>query len=1049
MQKVKMEKRAICGICPAGCWIIAGFDDVGRLNMVRPEEGSELGIICKLGKHSPEIVYADSRLLHPLLRKGPKGTYEFERISWDAAFEIIVENLKRTKSVYGPEATGIYTGRGAFELAMCDVFQPRDVAVSSASSVLFPFGSPNTFGVGSLCYVSFAMIAPHVTMGSMLIDMFSDIENAELIVVWGANPATDSPPLDFHRISAAVSRGARLVVIDPRRTRTAMLPDAEWIPIRPGTDGALALGLCHVLIAESQYNDTFVREWTHGFNRFADYVRSFRPEKVEKITGVSAETVRSLAHRICRAKGAAPIMYTGLEYSDSGVQAIRAVFVLWALAGQMDVPGGRCFRMRENSFRVNRGGLVPNPDMTKCLGRDCFPLYNRYRRESHPQALPDAVLKGQPHPIRSLTILGASLITSWPQPAIWRSTLNALDFLACIDVQLTADAAYADVVLPAATMFEIQSYMTYGPIFRIRERVIPPLGESRNCFFIMTELARRLGYGHLYPQTEDALLSHVLEGTGFTADEVRASSGTVRIPTVPMRYRKWEKGQLRTDGKPGFDTPTGKFEIASTILETHGYDALPIYIEPGEGPLAQPDLALRFPLVFNSGSRVTTDFRSQFHGVQELARERPEPTVTMNPCDAEVRGIRHGDAVRIRTLRGQAVMRADVTDDIMAGTIDANMGGGGPIGPRAWQEANVNELTDIQRYDPISGFPVYKALLCEVEKEPVVNDITGDAIKVIPGLNATSRERMKHEVQSSLSERQKRLPYKYFYDAFGSELFEKISALPEYYLTRTEEIVLKNTSHAIMKDFQRGNIIELGSGSSLKIRHFLETLPDGIRDIRYIPVDLSESALRHAMLALKRRYPQLAVTGILADFSHDWKIPAAAPRMILFLGSNIGNFNNDEIITFLAGLRRQMHSDDRLIVGFDLVKEKPLLEAAYNDSRGVTAAFNRNILAVINRELMGDFDPAAFDHVAFYHDAFQRIEMHLRAKMAMTVNIAAIPMCINLAVGETIFTEISRKFTRKSVDECAQQSGFEPARWFTDPLHWFALAELIPSDRHK
>ena len=183
-----------------------------------------------------------------------------------------------------------------------------------------------------------------------------------------------------------------------------------------------------------------------------------------------------------------------------------------------------------------------------------------------------------------------------------------------------------------------------------------------------------------------------------------------------MEYRKWEKGRLRSDGRPGFETPTGKFEIASTILEEHGYDPLPVYTEPKEGPLAQPDLTEQFPLVFSSGSRVTTDFRSQFHNVPDLVKERPEPTVTMNSRDAGDRNIATGDLVEVVSPRGRVRFRAYVTDNIMRGVVDASMGGGGPVGPQAWQDCNVNDLTDLQRYDPISGFPVYKALLCEVVK---------------------------------------------------------------------------------------------------------------------------------------------------------------------------------------------------------------------------------------------------------------------------------------------------------------------------------------------
>lgn len=729
------EKRAICGICPAGCRVVVSYDSDGRLDNVRADESSPLGIVCKLGEHSREIVYSKDRLLSPMRRKGPKGTFDFEPISWDQAYQTITERMNSIKEESGPEATAIYTGRGSFELSMCDVYQPEGVAVSSASSVLFPFGSPNTLGVGALCYVSFAMIAPHVTMGGMLINTFSDIENASLIVVWGANPATDCPPLDLKRITEARERGAEVVVIDPRKTMTAKATGAEWVPIRPGTDGALALGMCNVIIEEELYDADFATEWTHGFDEFAAYVQHFRPEVVERTTGVPAETVRRLARKIAEADGASPVMYSGLEYSESGVQAIRATLALWGLAGQIDVPGGRCFTMRENHFPINRKGLVANPDVKKALGRDRFPVYSAYRGESHAISLPDSVLKGEPYRIRSLIILGGSIITAWPEPEVWKKTLGSLDFLVTIDRQLTADSAYADIVLPATTMYEIDSYMVFGPEFHLREKVIDPPGKAKNDFFILSELADRLGYGELYPQNEEELLEYVLDGSGFTPDDVRKNGGRVEVPTAMMQYKKWEKGLLRPDRERGFDTPTGKFELASTVLEEHGYDALPAYTEPGEGPLSSP-LAGGYPLVFNSGARVTTDFRSQHHGVPGLLKERPEPTVTINTVDAAERGIENGELVKISTARGSVKMRALVTDDIVRGSVDANMGGGGPVGPEAWSGCNVNELTDLERYDPISGFPVYKALLCEVEKAEEAE--SGDRVAIGSGEYETS-----------------------------------------------------------------------------------------------------------------------------------------------------------------------------------------------------------------------------------------------------------------------------------------------------------------------
>ncbi len=703
----------LCGICPAGCWVRITRQD-GRITDVQPQPDHPLGMICTIGRHSPAVVHDPDRLQTPLRRVGPKGTHAFEPISWDEAMSTIAERLQATKAKHGPEATAIYTGRGSFDMGMCDLLQPADVAVSSASSVLFPFGSPNTLGVGALCYVSFAMIAPHSTLGELYITMDPDLEQADLIVLWGANPATDSPPLAHRHVVAARARGAEVVSIDPRRNGTARQVDAQWVPIRPGTDGALALGMIQVLIEEELYDEAFVRDWTEGFEELATMTQHYRAEVVEGITGVPAATVRDLARRIASARGAAPVMYSGLEYSDSGVQAIRAVFTLFALAGQLDVPGGLNIRMRDNVFPQNRRGLVPNPDPQRALGRDRFPVYTAYRGESHAIALPDSVLRGEPYTIRDLIVLGGSLITSWPDPALWRRTLNALEFLVCINRYHTADSAYADIVLPATTQYEITSYMRYGPMFRIREKIVEPVGEARSDLLILGELAERLGYGHLYPQSEEEVLERALSGSGFTVQQVRDNGGVAQVPGVMMQYRKWEKGLLRDDGEPGFRTPTGKFEIASTLLAEHGYEPLPVYTEPAEGPLARPDLAARFPLVFNSGTRTRFDFRSQHHGVAGLRDRLPEPQVLISRVDAEARGIQDGQQVVVETLRGAQPYRAWVSDDIVPGAVDAQMGGGGPLGSDAWKDCNVNELTDPERYDVISGFPVYKALLCEV-----------------------------------------------------------------------------------------------------------------------------------------------------------------------------------------------------------------------------------------------------------------------------------------------------------------------------------------------
>jgi anaerobic selenocysteine-containing dehydrogenase len=275
---------------------------------------------------------------------------------------------------------------------------------------------------------------------------------------------------------------------------------------------------------------------------------------------------------------------------------------------------------------------------------------------------------------------------------------------------------YADVVLPVTTMFEIESYMVYGRYVQWRQKVIEPLGEARADWEIAAAIAERLGYGHLYPQSSQEMLERALAGTELDLETLRRHPEGVQLPVPEQRYRKWELGLLRPDGQPGFDTPSGKFEIASSLLARYGYDALPVYVEPQESPLSRPELAGQFPLVFNSGARIQSDFRSQHHNIPGLLKLQPEPRVTLHPQDAAPRGIQSGDAVFVVTPRGRVPYTAWVSEEIMPGVIEANAGGGSPIASLPWRECNVNELTDPDNRDPISGFPVYKALLCEVVK---------------------------------------------------------------------------------------------------------------------------------------------------------------------------------------------------------------------------------------------------------------------------------------------------------------------------------------------
>ena len=674
-------------------------------------KGHPLGIVCTRGIHAEEIIYSPDRLQFPMKRTGHRGEGKLERISWDEAFEQSANLIKKVVGKYGPETMAIYSGRGGFEESLRDIF-----TVGGHDPIclnfLFPLGSPNTFSCSSLCNNSHRVMAPVSTFGISYDHLFPDFERSDQIVVWGSNPATDSPPINLKKIFEAKARGVRVVVIDPLETYMAERAD-EWIGIRPGTDGALALGMAHVIIEKGLYDTTFADDWMYGFEEFKEYVKAFSPERVETITWIKAERIKSLAEELVKPKTSL-LLHTGLEYTNSGVQNIRAILIFWALAGNLDRPGGLVFRMPQvTPLRRNR---IDPPHGKPAIGLDRHPFDCHLNRSGHFMEVPRAILKADPYPIRGLIVLGGSIITAFPNPEGWRRSFETLDCLLVIDRFLTNEALYADIIFPATTMFEITSYKRYPGYLSFRERVVPPVGESRNDYLILAELARALGYGEYYPQSEEAMLDFAFKKTPELLEQLKSKSEGISFPSPPMVYEKYKKGLLRKDGNPGFETLSGKFEISSNLLAKYGYDPLPVYHEPSEGPLGSPELLKEFPLILTTGTRIQSAFRSQHINILGLLKLQDKPNILIHPEDAEQRGIQNGDKVWVKTKRGRVPFYAKVTRRIMKGVIEANMGGGGPLQPPSWREANVNELTDPENRDPISGFPVFKALLCEVEK---------------------------------------------------------------------------------------------------------------------------------------------------------------------------------------------------------------------------------------------------------------------------------------------------------------------------------------------
>ncbi|MBN1529564.1 MAG: L-histidine N(alpha)-methyltransferase [Thermoleophilaceae bacterium] len=303
------------------------------------------------------------------------------------------------------------------------------------------------------------------------------------------------------------------------------------------------------------------------------------------------------------------------------------------------------------------------------------------------------------------------------------------------------------------------------------------------------------------------------------------------------------------------------------------------------------------------------------------------------------------------------------------------------------------------------------------------------------------------DVRAGLARPLKELPPKYFYDERGSELFDRITTLPEYYPSRCERAILNRHAPDIVADSRAEELVELGSGTASKTRALLYAMAGAGSLRRYVPFDVDESVVKACAVELVELYPGLEVHGVVGDFGRDLAhVPDGRRRLFAFLGGTIGNLYPEERARFLRRLRTAMAPEDRLVIGTDLVKDRAMLEAAYNDSEGVTAEFNRNVLRVVNEGLGADFDPESFEHVAFFDEANSWIEMRLRANGAQLVHIDGMNLDVRFADGEEIRTEISAKFTRDAVRAELGQAGLRLDDFLTDDGGLFGLAVASPAE---
>jgi L-histidine N-alpha-methyltransferase len=312
-------------------------------------------------------------------------------------------------------------------------------------------------------------------------------------------------------------------------------------------------------------------------------------------------------------------------------------------------------------------------------------------------------------------------------------------------------------------------------------------------------------------------------------------------------------------------------------------------------------------------------------------------------------------------------------------------------------------------------------------------------------LDSDYREEIIRDINEGMSRKQKTIPCKYFYDAYGSRLFEKICYTPEYYLTRAELAILDDAACEIVTFFADDwcDIVELGSGSNGKIRKLFDAINvEDLCKIRYVPVDISEFSIKKTSREIIERYKNLRILGVVADYTRHLKVLPSGRKLIVFFGSTIGNFTEDEAIAFLNNISDIMTPDDRFLLGLDMLKPASIIESAYNDETGLTGKFNLNVLSNINRELNADFNLQDFNHLAFFDREKECVEMHIEAKRSVRVQISDLELSVDFKKGETIHTETCNKFSRESASSMFKKASLAETGWFTNPTKWFSLVEL-------
>ena len=723
-----------CRFCGYLCALSATVED-GRVVAVEPDPGRypydpRIQKGCTRWRAAIEVLEHPDRVNYPMRRVGERGSGQWERVTWAEALDDIAARLAALADEYGPESLSSSIGG-------------PHATYWPLHRFLTIYGTPNNMGIGQICW------NPGIWMNTLTfgwpIEADFDPSVTGALMLWGTNPAQSDNSAFWAGIREYSESGKPLIVVDPRRTRAALRADV-WLPVRPGTDVTLALGLIHTVIAEDLTDRDFVRDWCHGFERLVRHVEPYKPECVAKKTGVPARDIQEAARIFAASPASALVSGRGIDQLGRNTPAVhRALAILRAITGNVDRQGA-CVIAEMPDFtpevdlelsdlmapgqrakNLNCGRLaLQSPDgydrVRRITGKAGKRLPERYLTSVHPDLVLDAILESDPYPVRGMIVMGSDPLLTQADSVRTHAALASLDLLVALEYYVTPTAMLADYVLPIAGGLERALFQTHAGTANIAyggDAAVEPYFERKTDYFVFRELGLRLGQKEHWPHdTLTDAFAESLAPAGMSWAEYCASG----LYHVHAGYAKHEQIDPATGEKRGFATESGKVELFSDVLAELGGDPLPV-----SAPVATTDDA--FPITLLTGARQQPYYASSYHQVASLVRHHPEPLAEMSADTAVRFGIKEGQRVEVATERGSAVFTARIIEMVLD-TVSIEYGWWYPEQPACepslggmWL-SNANVLTgcDIEEADDIIGTWTYNGIPCRIAPARGGND---------------------------------------------------------------------------------------------------------------------------------------------------------------------------------------------------------------------------------------------------------------------------------------------------------------------------------------